>query len=177
MSITTHRKFVQIEVNRYPAIKRDKQKLILAHYFGEIDLKKSGRVLTLDEKKFLRLDQGKHITTAMVDLVDPSFATIFDIDEALRLITHNAKLKYRTSRTWQILTEDPLVSRIKFVSPMDKLTCKLCTSLHDKHLKKRFNLPRELEDSCNCLWFRGELQPVLAEHETHQDQRQANQRS
>ena len=92
MSISTHRKFVQIEVNRYPAIKRDKQKLILAHYFGEIDLKKSGRVLTLEEKIFLRLDQGKHITTAMVDLVDPSFATIFDIDEALRLITHNAKL-------------------------------------------------------------------------------------
>ncbi len=159
--MSTHRKFVQIEINRYPAIKRDKQKLIIAHYFGESDLRRSGRVLTLEEKTFLRLDLRKHITTAMVDLVDPSFATIFDIDEALQLITHNAQAKYRISRTWQDLVEAPQIIKIKLSSPSNKLTCKWCASLNEKPLKKRFNLPRNLEISCNCLCFRGQLHPVL----------------
>lgn len=163
MTTSSHKKFVQVELEKYPAILRDKRRIVLDHYFGEIDLKKSGRVLTQEEKIFLNIDQSRHITTAMTDLVDPSFAKMFDIDEALRLITHNAKNKYRLLRTWQQLSGSSSVSSIRFSSPRDELACKWCKLLSDHPLKKKFNLPKYLEKTCNCTWFRGEIQSLANE--------------
>lgn len=159
MTTSAHKKFIQTEVEKYPAILREKKRLVLDHYFGEIDLRKSGRVLTQEEKIFLNIDQSRHITTAMIDLVDPSFTKLFDVDEALRLITHNTQNKYRLLRSWLQLSGSSNVSTIGFSSPKDGLTCKWCRSLSANPLKKKFNFPKHLEKTCNCTWFRGELQP------------------
>jgi hypothetical protein len=175
MSASTHKDFVQFEINKYPAIRRDKRKLIIAHYFGEINLRKSGRALTLEEKQFLRMDPSKRITTAMVDLVDPGFATLFDIDEALRLIVHNAKDKYRLHQKWQQLADNTNVSKVRYQSPGDGLTCKWCHSMSDKTLKKKFNLTKHLKEYCNCIWFRGELLPVFASRGIIQSSHVTNQ--
>lgn len=157
MSTSKHKRFVKIEVERYPAILRDKRKIVLRHYFGQIDLRKTGRVLTQEEKVLLNIDQSRHITTSMIDLMDPSFAGMFDIDEALRLISHNARNKYRLLNNWQQLSANANVTTIEFFSPRDRLTCKSCTSLTDSHLKKKFNFARYLEKTCNCIWFRAEI--------------------
>lgn len=176
MSASTHKDFVQFEINKYPAIRRDKRKLIIAHYFGELNLRKSGRALSPEEKNFLGIEPSKHITTAMMDLVDPNFATLFDIEEALRLIVHNAKDKYNLHQEWQYLVGNPKVSKLRYQSPNDGLTCKWCHSMSDKTLKKKFNLTKHLKEYCNCIWFRGELLPVFANHEVIQSSHVASQK-
>lgn len=162
MTNSTHNKFVQIEVSKYPAIKREKRKLVQSHYFGAINLRKIGRTLTAEEKSVLGLYQNQHITTAMIDLVEPGMESLFDIDEALRLITHNARQKYQIYKAWQELITQPNVIAIEFSHPNDKLTCKHCSLLNDKPLKKKFKLLQHLENYCSCIWFRGELNPHLA---------------
>ncbi len=87
--------FIRTELEKYTVIREDKKRLVVAHYFKQVDLRQMGRALTTEEKCRLGIPEKRRLTTAMVELVEPEFLPIFDIDEGLRLIVDNAKNKYR----------------------------------------------------------------------------------
>lgn len=157
MSKAEHKRLILQELSRYPAIRENKRKLVVAHAFGELDLRKTGQLLTSDEKAKFGLNQGRPVSTVMIDLVEPGFLSCFDIDEALSLITINARNKYRLWSHWNDLVNAPEVSKIEYRTTVDDLTCRWCKERDRKLLRKDFRLPRHIDRNCGCLWFRGSV--------------------
>lgn len=164
MKPLTHKQIVQLEIERFQAIRLDKRKIIISHYFKEINLRKIGRQLTEAEKERIEIYKFKNITTEMLNLVEPGFEQTFDIEEALRLIENNSLTRFNLQRTWQRLTEEKGVHSIKYCVPCDQLTCSWCQSINNKPLKKRFKLLKNLSISCNCILFRASLNPIRVSH-------------
>ena len=160
MSKTEHKRYIQMELDRYPAIRPDKRRWIIAHAFGEIDLRKTGQLLTTDEKKHLGLQPRRFVSSAMISLVEPAFLPVFDIDEALSLIIANARNKYRISRVWDEMVLDLCTSKVEFTTSNDAMTCHWCKAHDHKLFARDFNLPRHIEKNCNCIWFRGRVAAV-----------------
>lgn len=149
--------YILREIARYPVFKADKHRLIVAHVTGEMDLRKAGHLLTAEEKVKLRLNHRRPVSSAMIDLIDPGFVALFDVDEALSLIASNARNKYSLHRKWNEFVQDPAVNRLALEVPHDAMTCQWCRRLGGQPLKKRFNLPVGVDESCRCVWFRGDV--------------------
>jgi hypothetical protein len=154
-NIAQYKRYLLREVSRYPAIKEWKRKHIVAHALGDFDLRKLGQPLTEKDKAVLRLSYKKPVTTEMIALVEPAFIPFFDIDEALSLIMSNARRKHQLHCDWDRLIKNSDTRSIELQTPADELTCKWCTAHSQKTLKKSFNLPKNIQYHCNCVWFRG----------------------
>lgn len=152
-----YKNYVLREIVRYPAIKERKREIVLAHALGKLDLRKSGRSLTGQDKAALRLEYDKPVTKEMLALVEPELIPFFDVDEALTLIKSNAQKKYELHRQWNDLVQKRLAGSILYQACKDDMTCKWCVTYSHRPLKKRFNLPRNIKHHCTCPWFRGEV--------------------
>jgi len=155
-----HKRYILQEIARYPAIKEYKRRQIVAHAFGDINLRKTGQLLTCTDKALLRLSYDKPVTTEMIALVEPALVPFFDIDEALSLIVSNANRKHELHQTWDELIKGGETQRLEYLTPIDGLTCKWCRNYCQRPLKRRFNLPKNIAYNCNCPWFRGSVLPL-----------------
>jgi hypothetical protein len=154
-NVAQYKQYLLREVSRYPAIKESKRKYVVAHALGDFDLRKLGHRLNDKDKTMLRLSYNKPVTTEMIALVDPGFIPFFDIDEALSLIIFNARHKHQLHCDWQRMVSQSDIQAIEFQTPSDGMTCKWCVAHKQKALKKSFNLPKNIQYHCNCVWFRG----------------------
>lgn len=152
-----HKKYAMNEIARYPAIKEWKWNIALAHALGEIDLRKTGRLLSSQDKSRLRLEYDKPVTSEMLALVEPALIPFFDINEALTLITSNALKKYEVHRQWNEIAQNGQAGSIFYLTCLDDMTCKWCRAYSHRPLKTRFNLPENIKRHCTCPWFRGSV--------------------
>ena len=154
-NIAQYKRYLLREVSRYPAIKENKRKYVVAHALGDYDLRKLGSLLSDKDKIVLHLSYNKPVTSEMIALVEPAFIPYFDIDEALSLIVSSARNKHLLHCDWVQLVTNKSTLAIELQTPKDEMCCKWCVTHSHRAFKKRFNLPKQLQYNCNCLWFRG----------------------
>jgi hypothetical protein len=154
-TVAQYKRYLVQEVSRYPAIKEWKRKHVLAHAFGDIDLRKLGKSLSERDKAQLRLTYRKPVTTEMIALVEPAFIPFFDVDEALTLIASNGRRKYQLHCEWINLLKRDDTRAVQLQTPIDGITCRWCKEYGNRALKKRFDLPKNIQYHCSCVWFRG----------------------
>lgn len=154
-NIAQYKQYLLREVSRYPAIKENKRKYVVAHALGDFDLWKLGSPLSQKDKAALHLSYNKPVTSEMIALVEPAFIPYFDIDEALSLIVSNARNKHLLHCKWVQLVTNKCTLAVELQIPRDEMCCKWCVTYSHRALKKSFNLPKQLQYNCNCLWFRG----------------------